>query len=282
VRLGDVAVVNETVLPSSVRSLGGGRYAAVSATLKDSRDAINVQRRITDWAKANTATLGVNDRAFEERAGVNEFEKSFQELFMAIFAALLITYIALVILFRSFAQPFIILYSVPLVLIGVFPALAIFNNGQFGFLETIGILMVIGIVENVGIFMIDYANRKVRAGMDKGEAIVLASGIRLRPIILTNVTTLAGLLPLAVFSPFWRGLALVVVFGILSSGILSLFTTPVLYKWLTRVKKSDGEPLSVEPITSESESNSPAPVDFPGSASIHNYPTQLPPNLPTL
>ncbi len=282
VRLGDVAVVNETVLPSSVRSLGGERYAAVSATLKDSRDAINVQRRITDWAKANTATLGVNDRAFEERAGVNEFEKSFQELFMAIFAALLITYIALVILFRSFAQPFIILYSVPLVLIGVFPALAIFNNGQFGFLETIGILMVIGIVENVGIFMIDYANRKVRAGMDKGEAIVLASGIRLRPIILTNVTTLAGLLPLAVFSPFWRGLALVVVFGILSSGILSLFTTPVLYKWLTRVKKSDGEPLFVEPITSESESNSPAPVEFPGSASIHNYPTQLPPNLPTL
>ncbi|HMR55424.1 MAG TPA: efflux RND transporter permease subunit, partial [Candidatus Doudnabacteria bacterium] len=282
VRLGDVAVVNETVLPASVRTLGGERYAAVSATVKDSRDAINVQRKITDWAKENTSMLGVNERAFEERVGVNEFEKSFQELFLAIFVALLFTYIAFVVFFRSFAQPFIILYSVPLVLIGVFPALAIFNNGQFGFLETIGILMVIGIVENVGIFMIDYANRKVREGMDKGEAIVLASGIRLRPIILTNITTLAGLLPLAVFSPFWRGLALVVIFGILSSGILSLFTTPVLYKWLTRVKKSDGEALSVEPITSESESNNPAPVDFPGSASIQNYPTQLPPNLPTL
>jgi HAE1 family hydrophobic/amphiphilic exporter-1 len=282
VRLGDVAVINETVVPSSVRSLGGERYALVSATVKDSRDAINVQRKITDWAKKNTSTLGVNDRAFEQRAGVNEFEKSFQELFLAIFAALVLTYVALVIFFRSFVQPFIILYSVPLILIGVFPALALFNKGQFGFLETIGILMVIGIVENVGIFMIDYANRKVSEGVNKSEAIVLASGIRLRPITLTNITTLAGLLPLAVFSPFWRGLALVVIFGILSSGILSLFTTPVLYKWLTRVKKSDGEALSVEPITSESVSTNPASVDFPGSASIQNYPTQLPPNLPTI
>jgi multidrug efflux pump subunit AcrB len=134
-------------------------------------------------------------------------------------------------------QPLIILFAVPLIFVGVFPALALLAGGQFGFLEVIGILMVIGIAENVGIFLIDYANRKVAEGMDKKEAIAIASGIRFRPVILTKITALAGLLPLAVFSPFWRGLSTVVIFGILSSGILSLFTTPVLYNWLTRKRK---------------------------------------------
>ncbi len=237
VKLGDIADVNDSIVPSSIRRAEGERYQQVSARVKDSRDAINVQRKITDWAKSHTGDLGVSDHAFDDRVGVNEFEKSFQELFLAILLSLIATYVVFVIFFKSFVQPLIILFAVPLILIGVFPALAFFAGGQFGFLETIGILMVIGIAENVGIFLIDYANRKVKQGMDKKEAIAIASGIRFRPIILTKVTALAGLLPLAVFSPFWRGLSLVVIFGILSSGILSLFTTPVLYSWLTRRKK---------------------------------------------
>lgn len=269
ITLGEVAEISESQVSSSIRSLNGERYASVSARIKDARDTINVQRKIDEWTKSKTAELGVNDRAFEDRAGVNEFEKSFQELFLAIFLSILVTYIAFVIFFRSFAQPFIILFAIPLILLGVFPALAIFAGGQFGFLETIGILMVIGIAENVGIFLIDYANRKVREGMDKNEAISIASGIRLRPIILTKVTALAGLLPLAVFSPFWRGLALVVIFGILSSGILSLFTTPVLYSWFTRVKKVKEE---IEPLPEE-------PIEF-GYVNGYDEPTNLPPNLP--
>jgi multidrug efflux pump subunit AcrB len=120
--------------------------------------------------------------------------------------------------------------------IGVFPALVILGNGQFGFLETLGIIMLIGIVENVGIFMIDYANQKIDQGMDKKKAIALSSGVRFRPIILTQLTSLMGLLPLAVASLFWRGLAIVVIVGIASSGILALFTTPVMFNWLTRRK----------------------------------------------
>ncbi len=266
-QLSEVASINEADVASSIRGLNGERYAQVSATVKDARDSINIQRQISDWAKAHATELGVSEHTFEDRAGVNEFEKSFQELFLAIFLAIIVTYVAFVIFFKSFAQPFIILFAIPLILIGVFPALAIFAGGQFGFLETIGILMVIGIAENVGIFLIDYANRKVREGMDKKEAIALASGIRLRPIILTKVTALAGLLPLAVFSPFWRGLALVVIFGILSSGILSLFTTPVLYNWFTRVKKSK-EIIDEQNV-----------IPFP-NGEVGTEPTQLPPNLP--
>lgn len=287
IRLGDIATIEENRVAASITSLNGERFASVNASLKDDRDAINVQRRITDWAKQNYEQLGVNERAFEDRAGVNEFEKSFQELFLAIFLSIIASYVVLVILFKSFAQPFIILFAIPLILIGVFPALAIFNNGQFGFLETIGILMVIGIAENVGIFLIDYANRKVRNGMDKKEAIALASGIRLRPIVLTNATTLAGLLPLAVFSPFWRGLALVVIFGILVSGILALFTTPVLYNWFNRMKSDkinegekgseDSDQAVVANHNLEQQSNEDS-LPLPGAVTS-NSPTELPPNL---
>jgi len=293
VKVGDIATVVESAVPGSIRRAQGERYAQVSARLNDSRDAINIQRQITEWSKNNTQELGVSDRAFEDRVGVNEFEKSFQELFLAIALSILVTYVVFVIFFKSFVQPLIILFAVPLIFIGVFPALAFFAGGQFGFLETIGILMVIGIAENVGIFLIDYANRKVKEGMDKKEAIAIASGIRFRPIILTKITALAGLLPLAVFSPFWRGLAIVVIFGILSSGILSLFTTPVLYNWLTRVKKpakqdeNDGadkgdvahnEVTPIDPPQDELPLAQPVEHQLPGK--LPEYKPSTPDNLP--
>lgn len=282
VKVGDVATIKESAVANSIRRAQGERFAEVSARLNDGRDAINVQRRITEWSKSNTSQIGVSERAFEDRTGVNEFEKSFQELFLAIALSILVTYVVFVIFFKSFVQPLIILFSVPLIFIGVFPALAFFAGGQFGFLETIGILMVIGIAENVAIFLMDHANRKVREGMDIKEAIAIASGIRLRPILLTNITTLAGLLPLAVFSPFWRGLSLVVIFGIISSGMLSLFTTPVLYSWLTRRKSIENNINDefvlkiVEPVVQDPPQD-PLPLSAMNNSTEQ---TNLPPNLP--
>jgi HAE1 family hydrophobic/amphiphilic exporter-1 len=241
VTLETLAEVKQEEVPTAIRRLQGERYAEIGARINDSRDAINVQRKINDWTKSQTSAFGLDDKAFENRAGQDEFEKSFQELFLAIAIAIIFTYIIFVLFFKSFLQPLIILFAVPLIFIGVFPSLVWLNGGQFGFLETIGLIMVIGIVENVGIFLIDFANKKVAEGMDKKEAISLASGIRFRPIILTKLTALAGFLPLAVFAPFWRGLAVVAMMGILSSGILSLFTTPILYSWLTRKRKPKTE-----------------------------------------
>lgn len=279
VRVTDVATIQESAVPGSIRRAQGDRYAQVSARLNDSRDAINIQRKITDWTKANTETLGVSERAFEDRVGVNEFEKSFQELFLAIALAILVTYVVFVVFFKSFLQPLIVLFAIPLIFIGVFPALAFLAGGQFGFLEVIGILMVIGIAENVGIFLIDYANRKVKDGMDKKEAIALASGIRFRPVMLTKITALAGLMPLAVFSPFWRGLSMVVIFGILSSGILSLFTTPVLYSWLTRVKKNKSVKIGDNEVTFNHEPHDDSVVAYDSEITVeHPFKPVVDPN----
>ncbi len=237
VLVSSVANVQEVTSATSINKINGQRYATVSARITDPRNAIAVQRKIDQWSKDNADKLGVPQKAFDNPASQDEFEKSFQQLFLAIALSILITYIVFVLFFRSFVQPLIILFSIPLLFVGAFPALYAFAQGQLGFLEVLGVIMVIGIVENVGIFLIDFANRKVAEGMDKNEAIALSSGIRLRPVVLTKLTALAGLLPLAIFAPFWRGLAVVVIAGILSSGVLSLFTTPILYSWFTRVKK---------------------------------------------
>jgi HAE1 family hydrophobic/amphiphilic exporter-1 len=241
--VGAVANVAEVASATTISKLNGQRFATVSAGVKNAKDAISVQRKIDQWAKDNADSLGVPKAAFDNPASQDEFEKSFQELFLAIALSILFSYIVFVLFFRSFLQPLIILFSIPLLFVGAFPALYAFAGGQLGFLEVLGVIMVIGIVENVGIFLIDFANRKVVEGMDKNEAIALSSGIRLRPVVLTKLTALAGLLPLAVFAPFWRGLAVVVIAGIISSGILSLFTTPVLYSWFTRKPKPVTEEL---------------------------------------
>ncbi len=241
VRLRDIGSVVERVVPSAIGKINGERYVSVSARISDTREIIKIQRDIDDWITENIALLGLNERDLENRRSQNEFDESFQQLFAAIVFSIIITYLIFVVFFKSFVQPFIILFAVPLLFVGAFPALVIFARGQFGFLETLGVIVLIGVVENVAIFLIDFANQRVDKGMDKKEAIVLSTGIRFRPIVLTQLTSLAGLLPLAVFSPFWRGLAVVVIAGIISSGLLSLFTTPVLYNWFTRNKKHQSE-----------------------------------------
>ena len=107
-----------------------------------------------------------------------------------------------------------------------------------GFLEIIGFTMLVGIVENVAIFLIDYANQLVKErGMSLKEAISISTGVRFRPIILTKVVALGGLLPLAIFSPFWRGLSAVTIGGILVSGFFSMIVIPIFYTWFGAVHK---------------------------------------------
>ncbi len=237
VKLDDIGDVIEQEVPETIQRYDGKRYQQVSARIADSKDIIEVQRRIDEWVKESASSMELSENDFKGGviSGIN-FEDAFTQLFTAIYFSIIITYIIFVVFFRSFVQPFIILLSLPLMFVGVFPALVLFTNGQFGFLETLGIIMLIGIVENVGIFMIDYANQKIDQGMNKKDAIALSSGVRFRPILLTQLTSLMGLLPLAIVSPFWRGLAVTVIVGIASSGLLALFVTPVAFYWLTRRK----------------------------------------------
>lgn len=232
VKVAEIAQVGKTDGFAGINRLNGSRYVTVQAQVKDPlKDVNSPQKAVADfWTEEKLAEFNLRADALQDKGSTNEFLQSFQELFNALGIAIVLTYIVLVLFFRSFSQPFIILFAIPLSFLGVFPALY-FVGGQFGFLEILGVITLVGIVENVGIFLIDLANRRTQSGTDYRIAIAEATGIRFRPIFLTKVTALGGLLPLIVISPFWRSLAIVVVAGIITSGVLSLFTTPILYVW---------------------------------------------------
>jgi len=123
----------------------------------------------------------------------------------------------------------IILMTIPLALIGVFPGLLLLNL-PLSFPGMIGIVALAGIVVNNAIILIDKINTNRNDGMTMDDAIVDAGASRFEPIILTTITTLSGLLPLALTEPIWSSLGFAIIFGLLFSTILTLIVIPLLYK----------------------------------------------------
>jgi len=222
----------------SLERLDGKRYVEVRAKVEKDVDPLKVQSELTKYLDDDKlGSLGLDPESATETKGVaGSVAKSFTELFIALILAMFLIYLILVGFFRSLLSPLIILFAVPLGFIGVFPAVAV-ATGQLGFLELLGVVAMAGIVVNVTILIIDFANQMRARGMTAREAIATSIAVRFKPILLTKMTIFAGLMPLALFSPFWRGLAVVIIFGIVVSGFLSFVTTPILYVWFDAMGK---------------------------------------------
>ena len=247
--LDDLGKVVPTSPKSTIQRIRGQTTGLVQGRLKDEfannqglASQINVA--VTNYYNDNNAqkatSLGLSKdsiQTFSDGQGSDAI-KAFSQLGIALVLAIIATYIVLAVFFNSFLQPLSILYTIPLTFLGVFPALYYFVGGQFGFLEIIGLIILIGIVENAAIFLIDSANQRVRErGEDDKSAIANSSGLRFRPVLLTKVTAIASLAPLAITSDFYRSISVVIIFGLLASGFISLVTTPILYiffKWLSK------------------------------------------------
>lgn len=230
-KVSDVATVDQSSTVSAIQRFNGLRYVSVRARIDDSKNLVAVQQKFDAYlTNDKLEQLGIDSR--DSRGEFEEIAKSFTELGMALAAAIFLTYIFLVLQFKSFSQPLVMLITVPLSLIGVFPALML-TGSDLGFLELLGVTILVGIVVSVGIFLMDYANQLVKErGYSAKEAIVQATGVRFRPIVLTKLVVIGGLLPLAIESEFWRGLAVVIIGGIALSGFLSLIVLPILYVWI--------------------------------------------------
>jgi HAE1 family hydrophobic/amphiphilic exporter-1 len=236
IKLGDIASFTTAGSSGVINHQNGLRYALVRAQIAADADQFKVQKDINDWASSQKAAYHLRSDALESKGEGDDIAKSFTNLFAALGIALVMIYLVLALFFNSFLKPLIITFALPLSFLGVFPILAVLNN-EFGFLEILGLITLTGVVVNVGIFVIDYANHRVAEGMPVKEAIAQATAVRFRPIFLTKVTALGSLLPLAILSPFWRGLNSVIIAGILTSGVLSLFTTPILYTWFDKLSR---------------------------------------------
>lgn len=246
IKLSDIAIIREVSAKTTIQRVKGETLNIVQARLKDGYTdqgtAALVTSAIVKYYESdeNIKKTGLEKGSIKtySEGSTAENQKSFVDLITTLVIAIILTYIVLAVFFQSFTQPIVILYTIPLTFIGMFPALAYLGGGQIGFLEIIGIIILIGVVENVAIFLIDAARSKIdEEGWDEKRAISFASGVRLRSVLMTKFTAIASLAPLAVLSVFYRSIAIVIMFGLLTSGFTSLFTTPVLFiffKWLSR------------------------------------------------
>jgi HAE1 family hydrophobic/amphiphilic exporter-1 len=167
-----------------------------------------------------------------ERAEMN---RSFRSLTLALLFSILLVYMLLASLFESFLNPFIIMFAVPLAIVGVI--LILFATGLHISLGVyIGSIMLGGIVVNNSIILLDYTERLRKKGVSLREAVVQSAGVRLRPILMTAMTTILGLMPLAIGfgggSELRRPLAVTVIGGLTTSTFMTLVIIPVIYLWI--------------------------------------------------
>jgi multidrug efflux pump subunit AcrB len=161
-----------------------------------------------------------------------EQKEAFQMLFFALVLAIFLIYMVLASQFASLLHPFLIMFSVPLGFIGVIWALFITGN-TLSVISFIGIIMMVGIVVSNAILIVDYTNRVRNEGVELREAIIRAGRIRLRPILMTTLTTTCGLIPMALGlgegAEAYASLAIAVIGGLLVSTLLTLVFIPTLY-----------------------------------------------------
>jgi len=161
-----------------------------------------------------------------------EMQESFRYLKYALAMAILLVYMVMASQFESLLHPFVIMFSVPISLIGAFLALYL-GKANLSLTGFIGIIMLAGIVVNNAIILIDYINILRARGMNRGDAVVQAGMTRLRPIFMTTLTTVLGMAPMALGlgagAELYRPLALVVIGGLLFSTVLTLVFIPAVY-----------------------------------------------------
>jgi len=188
---------------------------------------------ITKDIQAQLADLQLPKGYSIEYTGANaDMMESFSSLGLALILALILVYMVMASQFESLAHPLTVMFSVPTMLIGVIGGLAI-TGRSFSVPAFIGVIMLTGIVTNNAIVLVDYINVLRRRGMKRNEAIVAAGPVRLRPVLMTALTTVLGMVPLALGigegAESQAPMATAVVFGLSSSTIFTLVFVPVMY-----------------------------------------------------
>ena len=179
-----------------------------------------------------------------------EMRASFRSLGFAFLLALFLVFLIMAAQFESLIQPLVVLTAVPLAAIGTVAALALAGAG-INVMSGIGLVILVGIVVNDAIVKIDFINQRRVAGVPKRAAILEAGRLRLRPIVMTTVTTVVGLLPLALGwgagADLRAPLAIVVIGGLISATFLTLLVVPVIYSLLVDPRVSVAAPETVSP-----------------------------------
>lgn len=244
VPLEDVTTI--TVLPSvsEIKRRDLDRTIIVSADIGEDTTVDRVIRATS--VEFEAIANRYRDVRFEIGGEFEEFGEAFRDITKLFAVGVLIIYLILGTQFRSYIQPLVILITVPFAFIGAMVGLLVAGD-KFGIVTLFGMVALAGIVVNDSIVMIAFLNNARREGLDRWESLVAAGKQRLRPIILTSVTTIGGLLPTAIgiggSSAMWRPLANTIAWGLVFSTVLTLVVIPCFLSIVDDIKTRAGAPL---------------------------------------
>lgn len=175
--------------------------------------------------------------------------EGFGTLGIALMAAIVLVYLVMVSLYDSFVYPFVVLFSIPLALIGVMVILAITGN-SLNIFTMLGMIMLIGLVAKNAIMIVDFANMRKEAGANTHDALIQANHARLRPILMTTIAMIFGMIPIAIAkgagAEMNNGLAWVIIGGLTSSLFLTLIIVPVVYSLFDSILRRMGKHEKVD------------------------------------
>ncbi len=234
VALADIATVEETESLSSIQRIDQRRYLDVTA---DIADGYNVTL-VTDDAEAALASLSLPEGTEAEFSGEREsIVDALKQLVIMLLVGILLVYLVMVAQFQDLKSPFIVMFTIPLAFTGGFLALYIAGM-ELNILSMLGMIMLVGIIVNNGIVLVDYINQLRLGGMERRDAIADAAVTRLRPILMTSITTILGLVVMVLgqseATSLIQPLAVTCIGGLLYATLMTLYVVPVMYDALSK------------------------------------------------
>ena len=246
-KLGEVAEVRETVSLNSIQRDQQRRCITVTATLAD---GYNVTK-VTSAVQQAVAPLALPEGVTVEFNGENEqIMDAMSQLMLMLLLGVVLVYLIMVAQFQSLKSPFIVMFTIPLAFTGGFLALLV-SGIEVSVVSLIGFVMLVGVIVNNGIVLVDYINQQRQDGMARREAIIDAGVTRLRPILMTSLTTVLGLVVTALAknagTALIQPIALVCIGGLLYATLMTLFVVPCMYDMMNKkeLRKVDDSELEL-------------------------------------
>ncbi|AWV89254.1 efflux RND transporter permease subunit [Bradymonas sediminis] len=235
ISLGEVARTRQFDGPGRIEHLDRDRIVTVEANTQDRPMSAVVQD-----IEAKMAEIDFPEGySYQQGGNVEDQRDVFRRMLIALAVGVLMMYLLLVVQFSSFVEPLPILISLPLSLIGVMVALVL-TGTTLNLMSMIGVVLLMGIVAKNAILLVDFAKWSQKEGMDIEESIIEAGGVRLRPILMTSVAIIAGMLPVAIGGgeggEFRAPLGIAVIGGVITSTILTLLVIPTFYDIVVRTR----------------------------------------------
>lgn len=236
-KLSEFAELEEGKSVASVSRENQTRYLSVTATTMDGYNTTLLAREVQDKLDQYEAPDGITIRIGGESESVND---ALEDMLLMILLAIVLIYLVMVAQFQNLVSPFIVLLTIPLAFTGGFLAMMI-SGEEISLICLMGFLVLAGVIVNNGIVFVDYVNQLRIGGMEKREALVETGKTRMRPILMTALTTILAMSTMAfstdMASQMGKGMSIVVIGGLTYGTLMTLFIVPVFYDIIYRKKE---------------------------------------------